>query len=82
LPIRAYPDGGVVIDTQTKKVVAKIRISEKLIEIDFRNGKPVRPATGRLLSRYIRAKRAAKSNALTKLTGFATPFPAMSNAVP
>ena len=38
----AYPDGGVVIDTRTKRVVARIPTSEKLIEIDFDNGKPVR----------------------------------------
>ncbi|MEX2261377.1 MAG: hypothetical protein WD696_05465 [Bryobacteraceae bacterium] len=38
----AYPDGGAVIDTQTKKVVARIPTSEKLIEIDFRDGKPVK----------------------------------------
>jgi DNA-binding beta-propeller fold protein YncE len=38
----AYPDGGVVIDTQTKQVVARIPTSEKLIEIDFAGGKPVR----------------------------------------
>ncbi|MCC6539752.1 MAG: YncE family protein, partial [Bryobacterales bacterium] len=38
----AYPDGGAVIDTRTKQVVARIPTSEKLIEIDFRNGKPVR----------------------------------------
>lgn len=37
----AYPDGGAVIDTQTKKVVAWIPTSEKLIEIDFQGGKPV-----------------------------------------
>ena len=37
----AYPDGGAVIDTKTKQVVARIPTSEKLIEIDFRNGKPV-----------------------------------------
>jgi DNA-binding beta-propeller fold protein YncE len=37
----AYPDGGAVIDTRTKQVVARIPTSEKLIEIDFRNGKPV-----------------------------------------
>ena len=36
----AYPDGGAVIDTKTKKVVARIPTSEKLIEVDFRNGKP------------------------------------------
>ena len=38
----AYPDGGAVIDTKTKQVVARIPTSEKLIEIDFRNGKPVK----------------------------------------
>jgi DNA-binding beta-propeller fold protein YncE len=37
----AYPDGGVVIDTGTKKVVARIPTSEKLIEIDFQAGKPL-----------------------------------------
>jgi len=38
----AYPDGGVVIDTRTKQVVARIPTSEKLIEIDFENGRAVR----------------------------------------
>jgi hypothetical protein len=37
----AYPDGGAVIDAQSKKVVARIPTSEKMIEIDFENGKPV-----------------------------------------
>ncbi len=37
----AYPDGGAVIDSNTKQVVARIPTSEKLIEIDFRDGKPV-----------------------------------------
>lgn len=37
----AYPDGGAVIDTATKKIAARIPTSEKLIEIDFRDGKPV-----------------------------------------
>jgi DNA-binding beta-propeller fold protein YncE len=37
----AYPDGGVVIDTRTKKVVARIPTSEKLIEVAFENGKPI-----------------------------------------
>ena len=37
-----YPDGGVVIDTRTKQVVARIPTSEKLIEVDFERGKPVR----------------------------------------
>ena len=38
----AYPDGGAVIDSRTKKVAARIPTSEKLIEIDFREGKPVK----------------------------------------
>lgn len=38
----AYPDAGPVIDSHTKKVVARIPLSEKLIEIDFQNGKPVK----------------------------------------
>lgn len=38
----AYPDGGAVIDSRTKKVVARIPTSEKLIEIDFLDGKPVK----------------------------------------
>lgn len=38
----AYPDGGAVIDTATKQVAARIPTSEKLIEIDFRGGKPVK----------------------------------------
>jgi DNA-binding beta-propeller fold protein YncE len=37
----AYPDGGVVIDTQTKRVVARIPTSEKLMEIDLLRGKAV-----------------------------------------
>jgi hypothetical protein len=37
----AYPDGGVVIDTETKKVIARIPTTEKLMEIDFEGGKPV-----------------------------------------
>jgi DNA-binding beta-propeller fold protein YncE len=35
----AYPDDGPVIDTSSKKPVAHIPLSEKLIEIDFRDGK-------------------------------------------
>jgi DNA-binding beta-propeller fold protein YncE len=31
----AYPDGGAVIDTKTKTVIARIPTTEKLIEIDF-----------------------------------------------
>jgi DNA-binding beta-propeller fold protein YncE len=38
----AYPDGGAVIDSRTKQVVARIPTSEKLIEIDFRDGKPIK----------------------------------------
>ncbi len=38
----AYPDGPAVIDVKTKKVVTRIPLSEKLIEIDFRNGKAVK----------------------------------------
>ncbi len=38
----AYPDGGAVIDAYTKKVVARIPTSEKLLEIDFKDGKPVK----------------------------------------
>ena len=38
----AYPDGPAVIDVKTKKVVTRILLSEKLIEIDFRNGKAVK----------------------------------------
>ena len=36
-----YPDGGAVIDQQTKQIVARIPTSEKMIEIDFRDGKPI-----------------------------------------
>jgi hypothetical protein len=35
----AYPDAGGVIDTATKRVVSRIPTREKLIEIDFENGK-------------------------------------------
>jgi DNA-binding beta-propeller fold protein YncE len=37
----AYPDGGAVIDVKTKKIVARIPTSEKLLEVDFKNGLPV-----------------------------------------
>jgi len=37
----AYPDGGAVVDTKTKKIVARIPTSEKLLEIDFKDGKVV-----------------------------------------
>jgi DNA-binding beta-propeller fold protein YncE len=38
----AYPDGGAVIDVKAKKVVARIPTSEKLIEVDFAGGAPVK----------------------------------------
>jgi hypothetical protein len=45
----AYPSTGDVIDTKTRKVVAELTDergtavqSEKLLEIDFRDGRPVR----------------------------------------
>jgi hypothetical protein len=38
----AYPDGGAVIDTKTKKVVSHIPTSEKLLEVDFKDGRPFR----------------------------------------
>jgi DNA-binding beta-propeller fold protein YncE len=38
----AYPDAGGVIDTATKRVVARIPTREKLIEVDFENGKAVK----------------------------------------
>lgn len=37
----AYPDGGAVIDTASKKVSAWIPTSEKLLEVDFENGQAV-----------------------------------------
>jgi DNA-binding beta-propeller fold protein YncE len=40
----AYSPGNAVIDTETKKIVKRIPTSEKMIEIDFENGKPVRAA--------------------------------------
>ncbi len=36
----AYPDQGGVIDTKTRKTVAWIPLSEKLLEVDFQDGKP------------------------------------------
>jgi DNA-binding beta-propeller fold protein YncE len=36
----AYPDGGAVIDAKTKQIAARIPTSEKLLEVDFRDGKP------------------------------------------
>jgi len=37
----AYPDAGPVLDTETKRVVTRIPLTEKLIEIRFRDGSPV-----------------------------------------
>ncbi len=37
----AYPDGGAVVDAKTHKIVARIPTSEKLIEVQFRDGAPV-----------------------------------------
>jgi hypothetical protein len=41
----AYPSSGDVIDTKTKKIVAKLVESEKLLEIQFEHGKAVRVGT-------------------------------------
>lgn len=38
----AYPADGPVINTRSKQVVTRIPLTEKLIEIDFLDGKPVR----------------------------------------
>ena len=38
----AYPDGGAVIDTRTRRVVARIPTSEKLLEIDVSHGRAVK----------------------------------------
>jgi DNA-binding beta-propeller fold protein YncE len=38
----AYPDDGPVIDTETKRAVVRIPLTEKLIQIDFLGGKPIR----------------------------------------
>jgi len=38
----AYTPGDAVIDGETKKVVARIPTSEKMIEVDFDGDKPVR----------------------------------------
>ena len=37
----AYPDGGAVIDTATKKIVSRIPTSEKLVEVDFDGSEPI-----------------------------------------
>lgn len=36
----AYPDGGAVVDAYTHKIVARIPTSEKLIEVQFKDGVP------------------------------------------
>ncbi len=41
----AYASSGDVIDTKTKKIVATVVESEKLLEIDFENGKAIRVGT-------------------------------------
>jgi DNA-binding beta-propeller fold protein YncE len=45
----AYPSGGEVIDVKTRKIIAKLQDefnnnvgSEKMVEVDFANGKPVK----------------------------------------
>lgn len=40
-----YPSSGDVIDTSTKKIVAELIESEKLVEVQFENGKAVRAGT-------------------------------------
>lgn len=40
-----YPSSGDVIDAHSKKIVAKIMESEKLLEIQFKDGKPVKVGT-------------------------------------
>ncbi|MGH9694800.1 MAG: hypothetical protein ACRD5Z_11695, partial [Bryobacteraceae bacterium] len=37
----AYPDGGAVIDTASKQIVARIATSEKLVEVDFAGSEPI-----------------------------------------
>ncbi|HZI54601.1 MAG TPA: hypothetical protein VFD56_12885, partial [Chitinophagaceae bacterium] len=41
----AYASSGDVIDTKTKKIVATLIESEKLLEIQFEGGKAVRAGT-------------------------------------
>ncbi len=41
----AYPDAGPVLDAYTKRVVTRIPLTEKVIEIEYRDGQPYR--TGR-----------------------------------
>ncbi len=40
-----YPSSGDVIDTRTKTIVAQLVESEKLVEVQFENGKPVKAGT-------------------------------------
>ena len=41
----AYPSSGDVIDTKTKKIVAELIESEKLVEVQFKDGKPFQAGT-------------------------------------
>ena len=41
----AYPSSGDVIDTQTKKIVAQLVESEKVVEVQFENGKAIKTGT-------------------------------------
>lgn len=41
----AYPSSGDVIDTQTKQIVARLIDSEKLVEVQFENGRAVKAST-------------------------------------
>ncbi|HEX3384513.1 MAG TPA: hypothetical protein VHS53_04965 [Mucilaginibacter sp.] len=45
----AYPSSGEVIDVKTRKIIAKLQDefhdnvgSEKMVEVDFENGRPVK----------------------------------------
>lgn len=40
-----YPSSGDVIETATKKIVAQLVESEKLVEVQFENGRPIRAGT-------------------------------------
>jgi hypothetical protein len=40
-----YPSSGDVIDTQTKQIVAQLIESEKVVEVQFENGKAVKVGT-------------------------------------
>ena len=41
----AYPSSGDVIDTETKKIVARIVESEKVVEVQFEKGKAIHAGT-------------------------------------